>query len=82
VTPGLSFSTEPIIEVVAILSAARFIKCIGTAADIIYPMQFWRLHKLNAYAQAVALIEPSQDVLSTLQQSGVQLQVRVFSNTR
>jgi hypothetical protein len=39
-------------------------------------MQFWRLYKLNAYGQDVALIKPSQDVLATLQQFGVQLQVR------
>jgi hypothetical protein len=41
-----------------------------------YPMQFWRLYNLKAYASEVALIEPSQDVLDALQRSGVQVQVR------
>lgn len=41
-----------------------------------YPMQFWRLYNLQAYASEVALIEPSQDVLDALQQSGFQIQVR------
>jgi uncharacterized membrane protein len=41
-----------------------------------YPMQFWRLYNLKAYASEVALIEPSQDVLDALQQSGIQVQVR------
>jgi Dolichyl-phosphate-mannose-protein mannosyltransferase len=41
-----------------------------------YPMQFWRLYNLKAYASEVALIEPSQDVLDALQRSGLQVQVR------
>ncbi len=41
-----------------------------------YPLQFWRLYNLKAYAQEVALIEPSPDVLDALQRSGVQVQVR------
>ena len=38
-----------------------------------YPMQFWRLYNLKAYASEVALIEPSQDVLDALQQAGFQV---------
>jgi len=41
-----------------------------------YPLQFWRLYNLKAYAPEVALIEPSQDVLDALQRSGLQVQVR------
>jgi hypothetical protein len=41
-----------------------------------YPLQFWRLYNLKAYAQEVALIEPSQDVLDALQRSGLQVHVR------
>jgi len=41
-----------------------------------YPLQFWRLYNLKAYAFEVALIDPSQDVLDALQQSGFQVQVR------
>ena len=41
-----------------------------------YPLQFWRLYNLKAYASEVALIDPSQDVLDALQQSGIQVQVR------
>lgn len=41
-----------------------------------YPMQFWRLYNLKAYASEVALIEPSQDILDMLQQSGIQIQLR------
>jgi hypothetical protein len=41
-----------------------------------YPMQFWQLYNLKAYAPEVALIEPSLDVLEALQRSGVQVQVR------
>ncbi len=41
-----------------------------------YPMQFWRLYNLKAYAQEVALIEPSQDVLDALQKSGLKVEVR------
>jgi hypothetical protein len=40
-----------------------------------YPLQFWRLYNLKSYASEVALIEPSQDVLDALQQSGIQVQV-------
>ena len=39
-------------------------------------MQFWRLYNLKAYASEVALIEPSQDILDMLQQSGIQIQLR------
>ena len=41
-----------------------------------YPLQFWRLYNLKAYASEVALIEPSQDVLDALKQADVQIQVR------
>jgi len=41
-----------------------------------YPMRFWQLYNVRAYASEVALIAPSQDVLDALQQSGFQMQVR------
>jgi len=47
-----------------------------------YPMQFWRLYNLQAYASEVALIEPSQDVLDALQRSGLRVQVRFSAPLR
>jgi 4-amino-4-deoxy-L-arabinose transferase-like glycosyltransferase len=41
-----------------------------------YPLQIWRPYNLRAYAPEVALIEPSQDVIRSLERSGFQVQVR------
>jgi|SRR5271157_1644837 len=62
---ALQSSPDPYLHQRLLLNLSRF-----------YPMQFWRLYNLKAYAQEVALIEPSQDVLDALQRSGLQIQVR------
>ena len=64
-TDALQSAPDPYLHQRLLLNLSQF-----------YPMQFWRLYNLKAYAHDVALIEPSQDVLDALQRSGVQLQMR------
>ena len=64
-TDALQSSPDPYLHQRLLLNLSQF-----------YPMQFWRLYNLKAYAPEVALIEPTPDVLDALQRSGFQVEVR------